>query len=273
MNHLDLFSGIGGFALGLSRAGCETKAFVEIEPYCQKVLGKHWPDTPIHSDIKDFTGEQYAGKIDIVTGGYPCQPFSVAGKQRGEKDPRHLWPEMFRIIRTVRPRWVVCENVPGHVKLGFDTVAAQLEAENYTVWTFLVPACAIGARHKRERLWIIAHAKHHGSLTMPKQGGNGKDVRGAKERTDKPFKFEGIHQSRNVANSARKQNRGIQQSWVESNLGTSGWWDAEPAVGRVANGVSNRVDRLKGLGNAIVPQIAYLIGTTIMEWEKQNNTD
>jgi DNA (cytosine-5)-methyltransferase 1 len=130
---LDLFSGIGGFSLGLERAGMRTAAFCEIDAYCQRVLARHWPGVPIHSDIRQLDGSQYAGAVDLVCGGYPCQPFSAAGKQQGEADPRHLWPEMRRVIREARPRWVVCENVRGHVSLGFDTVAAQLEDGGFTV--------------------------------------------------------------------------------------------------------------------------------------------
>ena len=159
MNVLDLFSGIGGFSLGLERAGMRTEAFCELDPYCRRVLAKHWPGVPIHDDIRQLDGSQYTGTVDVVCGGYPCQPFSTAGKQQGDADPRHLWPEMRRIIRECRPRWVVAENVRGHVRLGFDTVAAQLEDDGFTVWPVLVPACAVGAPHKRERLWIVANAQ------------------------------------------------------------------------------------------------------------------
>ncbi len=247
MNHLDLFSGIGGFSLGMEAAGFETKAFVENEPYCQRVLKKNWPETPIHSDIKDFTGDEYAGTIDLITGGYPCQPFSVAGKQLGEEDERHLWPEMLRVIRAIRPRWVVCENVPGHINLGFDTVAAQMEAEGFAVWPFLVPACSVGAKHKRERLWIIAHTKHHGSFTMSKQGGHGENVPRSKERKDCTIESKGVYQPGNVADATSKQDWWIQQSWMESNLGAGGWWDVEPNVGRMANGISRELDFIRGL--------------------------
>lgn len=142
---LDLFSGIGGFSLGFERAGLRTVAFCEIQPYCREVLSRHWPGIPIHYDIRELDAEQYAETIDLVCGGYPCQPFSIAGKRQGEADPRHLWPEMYRIIREIRPRWVVAENVRGHIRLGFDTVASQLEDQGFTVWPFVVPACAVGA--------------------------------------------------------------------------------------------------------------------------------
>jgi DNA (cytosine-5)-methyltransferase 1 len=158
---LDLFSGIGGFSIGLEKAGFETVAFCEIEPYCRGVLERHWPDTPIYGDVKQLTGEQLRADgivPDVLVGGYPCQPFSVAGRQRGEKDPRHLWPEVHRLVRELRPRWVICENVSGHIKLGLDEVLVTLEAEGYTVWPFIIPACSVDAPHKRDRVWIVAHS-------------------------------------------------------------------------------------------------------------------
>jgi DNA (cytosine-5)-methyltransferase 1 len=161
MKVLDLFSGIGGFSIGLEEAGFETAAFCEIEDYPRAVLRKHWPDTPIYRDVRQLTGEQLRADgivPDLLCGGYPCQPFSVAGRQRGEEDPRHLWPEVHRLIRELRPRWVVCENVSGHIKLGLDEVLSTLEAEGYTCWPFIIPACSVDAPHKRDRVWIVAHA-------------------------------------------------------------------------------------------------------------------
>jgi site-specific DNA-cytosine methylase len=157
MNVLDLFSGIGGFSLGLEAAGMHTAAFCECDS-SQAVLRKHWPDTPIHPDIRTIDASSYAGTVELVCGGYPCQPFSVAGKRQAQADERHLWPEMLRVIRSVRPRWVVAENVAGHIELGFDEVAASLEAEGFTVWPFVIPACAVDAHHRRDRVWIIAYA-------------------------------------------------------------------------------------------------------------------
>lgn len=123
---LDLFSGIGGFSLGLERTGMTTAAFYKIDPYCRRVLAHNWPDTPIHHDNKQLDGASYHGAIDLVCGGYPCQHFSVAGKQKGSDDPRHLWQEMRRIIRDARPRWVFAKTFADMFCLGFDTVAAQL---------------------------------------------------------------------------------------------------------------------------------------------------
>ena len=131
MQHLDLFSGIGGFALAARWAGIETVGFCEIEDFPRKVLAKNFPGIKIHEDIKDLNGEEYEG-IDIITGGYPCQPFSVAGKRRGTEDNRHLWPEMLRVVQQARPDWVVCENVAGHITMGLDEVLADLGNEGYT---------------------------------------------------------------------------------------------------------------------------------------------
>jgi site-specific DNA-cytosine methylase len=178
-NVLDLFSGIGGFSLGLERAGMRTTAFCEIEPFCRKVLARHWPGVPIHDDIRTLDATQYVGSVDVVCGGYPCQPFSAAGKQQGEEDPRHLWPEMHRIIRQARPRWVIAENVRGHVSLGFDAVATQLEDDGFTVWPFIVPASAVGAPHRRDRLWILAHNQSIGGREAGGLRGGTAEVGGA----------------------------------------------------------------------------------------------
>lgn len=156
MNHLDLFSGIGGFALAARWAGFKTVGFVEIDPFCQKVLAKHWPDVPIHSDVKAFNAKFLYGQITLLTGGFPCQPFSVAGKKKGIDDDRYLWPEMLRIIRECQPAWVVGENVPGIIP-NLDPILESLEAEGYDWRAFLIPANAVHAPHKRERLWIVAH--------------------------------------------------------------------------------------------------------------------
>jgi len=153
---LDLFSGIGGFSLGLERTGgFETVAFCEIEEFSQKILRKHWPDVPIHNDIRKLDGSEI--DADVITGGYPCQPFSNAGKRGGAEDDRHLWPEMYRLIKAIRPRWVIAENVYGHISMGLDQVLSDLEGINYAWWTFIVPACAVDAPHRRDRVWIIAN--------------------------------------------------------------------------------------------------------------------
>ena len=239
MNVLDLFSGIGGFSLGLEAAGMHTVAFCEREPFCQAILKKHWPEIPCHDDIKTLDGKQYRG-IDVVCGGYPCQPFSVAGKQLGHEDERHLWPEMLRIIQGCKPRWVVAENVAGHIKLGFDEVAASLEAEGFAVWPFVIPACAVGAPHRRDRVWIIANAKRGNAKEL---GIQQKPLHYARTKTS----IRPLHVCDNV-------------------LG----WPFESRILRSIDGIPQGSHRLKALGNAIVPQIAQIIGEAIMTYEEKN---
>jgi len=161
---LDLFAGIGGFALGLEATNFfRTTCFVENEPYCQAVLRHHWPEVPVLGDIKNVQRSDLPDpNPDVIVGGFPCQPFSHAGKQRAQDDPRHLWPEMLRLIRECRPTWIIGENVAGIVKLGLDEVLSDLESEGYATRTFNIPACAVGAPHIRQRLWIIAHADSQG---------------------------------------------------------------------------------------------------------------
>lgn len=235
MRHLDLFSGIGGFALAARWAGIETVAFCEIEEFPRRVLQKNFPGIPIHRDIHDLDGSEYAG-IDLITGGYPCQPFSVAGKRRGTKDDRHLWPEMRRVIAQARPAWIVCENVYGHVTMGLDQVLADLESEGYAGRPFVVPAASVGASHKRERVWVVANSNSRnnksGQVTRP-------GVRGEIER----------QRADGDARSA---------SW-----GYDRWSTTEPGVSLVADGLPGRVDRFRAAGNAIVPQVAYEILRTI----------
>jgi len=172
-NHLDLFSGIGGFSLGLERTGFfQTVAFCEVDTFCKQILNKHWKGVPVYDDIKKLKGneiEKEHGKINILTGGFPCQPYSVAGKQKGTDDDRYLWPEMFRIIRETKPEFVIAENVKGLINIQdgmvFETVCSNLESEGYEVQAFNIPAAGVGAPHKRERVWIVGYSEHNGSLT------------------------------------------------------------------------------------------------------------
>ena len=156
--HIDLFSGIGGFALACRWAGIETIAFCEIEKYAQRVLRKNFPGIRIFEDVRQFPATEFREPF-LLTGGYPCQPFSQAGKRRGAEDDRHLWPSMFGIIRTSRPTWILAENVAGHVTLGLDEVLADLESEGYAVQPIIVPACSVDAPHRRDRVWVLANAK------------------------------------------------------------------------------------------------------------------
>ena len=172
---LDLFSGIGGFSLALESTGhFQTIGFVENDEYCQAVLQHHFPEVPILGDIKNVTKETVPTRPDVICGGFPCQPFSVAGDQRAKDDPRHLWPEMLRIIKEQKPTWVVGENVSGLVKLGLDEILDELEEQGYSTRTFNIPACSVGAPHQRQRLWIIGHLgdpEHNGSPTPERQRG------------------------------------------------------------------------------------------------------
>jgi len=228
IRHLDLFSGIGGFALAARMAGgIETVGFCEIDPWAQKVLAKNFPSAPIHNDIKTLNPNDY-GAINLITGGYPCQPFSSAGKRKGEADNRHLWPEVLRIVTTARPRWLLCENVAGHITMGLDQVLSDLESIGYTCGALVIPACAVDAPHRRDRVWIMAN---------PNSG------RREQLRRSEPSKQ---HEEGCVSRPKRL--------CCDSHGGAK--WKAEPNVVRVANGVPRRVDRLRGLGNAIVPQVA-----------------
>ncbi len=220
LTHLDLFSGIGGFALAAQEAGFVTVGFSEVDTYANQVLKRHWPDVPNLGDIRtaDFSA---VGTVTVLTGGFPCQPWSVAGERRGADDDRHLWPAMRDAIAKVRPAWVIAENVPGIIGMALDDVCADLEALGYSVQPFVIPACAVDARHRRDRVWIVAHAGHG---LQP-------------ERTREARWQEGQW----------KPERSI--------FGRAAWWPAEPPVGRVVYGIPNGTQRLRALGNSIVPKV------------------
>ena len=279
MQVLDLFSGIGGFSIGLEKAGFETAAFCEIEDYPRAVLRKHWPDTPIYRDVKQLTGEQLRADgifPDVLVGGYPCQPFSVAGRQRGEEDERHLWPEVHRLIRELRPRWVICENVSGHIKLGLDEVLSTLEAEGYTVWPFVIPACSVDAPHKRDRVWIVAnsHSSADGRASRQDEREDGqvsqRNNGGVVDQSGEIRTAMADSQSERLQGRTEEQVYGVgdvSQQFDGSGADFRDGWPTEPNVGRVANGVPSRSHRIKALGNAVVPQIPEIIGKTIMRYE------
>lgn len=229
MTHLDLFSGIGGFALAAKWAGFDTVAFCETDDFCRGVLAKHWPEVPICGDVKELDGNDYSG-VDLITGGYPCQPFSLVGKRLGAADDRHLWPEMRRIIEQARPTWVVSENVAGHITMGLDDVLSDLESLDYAARAIVIPACAVGALHIRERVWVVAHSN---------------------SRNDKSGKITRPRICEKIS-SKRPNGDTCSTSW-----GVARWAKTEPGFPLVADGVSDRVARYRATGNAIVPQVAY----------------
>ncbi|WP_407084054.1 DNA cytosine methyltransferase [Tellurirhabdus bombi] len=195
MRVCSLFAGIGGFDLAAEWMGWETCLQVELDEWCQKVLAKNFPAAERHGDIKTFDGTKYKNKIDLICGGFPCQPYSQAGKRLGKADERHLWPEMLRVIREIKPRWVVGENVRGLLTwndgLVFDEICADLEAEGYEVQAFVLPAVAVNAPHRRDRLWIVAYANNRSG-----QSGNESTGRAARTNADRSGK------GANVANGS-----------------------------------------------------------------------
>jgi DNA (cytosine-5)-methyltransferase 1 len=224
---LDLFSGIGGFSLGLERAGMRTVAFCEIDPYCRAVLRKHWPDVPIYEDVRKLNASGIAA--DIVCGGFPCQPFSQAsaGLGRGIDDDRYLWPEMCRVISECKPPWVLGENVDEISGLALEQMVSDLEGMGYEVAPPLcIPACAVGFDHRRDRYWFLGHS----------------------DRNSKPGRAEHAK----VAGMRRG--------------------GSEPGSMGAENGIPARLDRLRALGNAVVPQIPEIIGRAIMNVEAQDGT-
>lgn len=243
---LDLFSGIGGFSLGLERTGgFETVAFCEIDPFCQKVLKKHWPSVPIYNDVRNL---DYDGAVDVITGGYPCQPFSSAGKRKGKNDDRHLWPSMLEIIKQKKPTWVIGENVIGHVTLGLDDVLDDLENSGYSTQTFIIPACSVFAPHRRYRTWIVANAKDR----------------------EKPWATERWLRREPNGKNINDGAKGYATEYKEQiNEGGIFWQYPTPRICRVDDGLPNRMDRTSSLGNAVVPQIPEMIGYAILEAEKE----
>jgi DNA (cytosine-5)-methyltransferase 1 len=242
MNVLDLFSGIGGFSLGLERAGMRTVAFCEIEPFCRQILQKRFPNVPCYGDIRDLTADILAAdgitSIDLICGGFPCQDISLVGKGAGLSGARSgLWSEQARLIRELRPDVVVVENVAALLGRGLGDVLGDLAALGYDAEWHCIPASAVGAPHRRDRVWIVAHRSGSG---LERHAGHGAP---------------GGRQGQNGPTSESGLRGGELALWR---------WDDEPDVGRVAHGVPHRVDRLKALGNAIVPRIAELIGRAIM---------
>lgn len=302
MKSIELFAGIGGIALAAEWAGIETVAFCEREPFCQKVLNKNFPGVPIFDDVRTLNRQlledkgviEPGGTIDIISGGFPCQPYSIAGKRRGTEDDRDLWPEMFRIIKELRPTWVVGENVANFANMELDRTLFDLESAGYKGQSFIIPACAVDAKHRRDRTFVVAYSDHKRQQTWVCEKSSGgafisrfsvmadTDSKGL-ERTNRP-ELESSDVTRCSSLADFENKRYVRRHWIISdNDGSTGKgshfrtgtetddgrqrWPAEPDVGRVAHGVPNRVDRIKGLGNAVVPQQIYPIFKAIMDQE------
>ena len=300
VNHLSLFSGIGGLDLAAEMAGFKTVGQCEWADYPTKVLEKHWPDVPRWRDIRTLTGESFHEKtglrtVDVISGGFPCQPFSVAGKRRGKEDDRYLWPEMLRVISELRPAWVVGENVAGIVNMALDQVYADLENEGYAVQAFIIPACAVDAPHRRDRCAIVAwdaNRRDRDAWTEreveerenAEPAGICDDVPNSNSSGTRPEKAQPerrcdvLSDTDNGCRTLRRDGElpAVEEtatSWADhrgraAEYVAGEWWPTEPNVGRVANGVPSRVDRLKCLGNAVVPQQFYPIFQAIADIER-----
>jgi len=224
MTHGSLFSGIGGFDLASEWAGFTNLFNCEWEEFPRKVLKHHFPNAEQYEDIHDFDATKYNGRIDILSGGFPCQPFSVAGKRKGSEDERHLWPEMLRIIRACEPRWIVGENVRGLVSwsngLVFQEVCADLEALGYSVQSFIIPACATGAPHRRDRVWIVAHNHNRDRTEERLQTGRQVDVYRIEGNRNAPdtqrLRLEHTEKSGSVEERERKTRLNVAES-IETN--------------------------------------------------------
>ena len=301
---LDLFSGIGGFSLGLESTGYfETIAFCEKDEFCQKVLQKNFKNIPIEGEIRNVKGEKY--QADVVTGGFPCQPFSVAGKRKGTDDDRYLWDETIRVVRECKPKYFIGENVEGLINIQEGMVLRQvqtdLEKEGFEVQCLVIPASGIGAWHQRKRVWIIGCNVSNSDSRMRRRWGtigesgtneiwgfyssekkqSSNDIRSKTIGCDDIFRKENVQDSNSFGlqghrlqpNNLQKENstRKIFNSSIKEQ---QTWWETQSELCGVPNGVSYELDkdrakRVKALGNSIVPQIARELGLAILEAENE----
>ena len=298
LKHLDLFSGIGGFSLGFEKTGgFETVAFCEKDKFCQSVLKKHWNNIRIYDEIRNLKGKEI--NADVVTGGFPCQPFSVAGKRKGTDDDRYLWDEMLRVVAETKPRWFVGENVAGIINIENGTVLQQiqkdLETEGFQVQCLVIPASGVGAWHQRKRVWIIgcnvSNPKHTGPQNKSRRGfrelekesqreketRNQSSLRSSSSCSDVPnsksWAGNVIHSDKEFGKAQTQEISGNGNSLSEQAQSET-WWQIESDLCGVPNGISygldkDRANRIKSLGNSIVPQIAHEIGKAIAAAEEQ----
>ena len=320
MTHLDLFSGIGGFCVAAQACGYTTIGFCEREPYAQQILKERFgavladassgrqpeceyllPDgrkskgrdlnrchpPRLHPDIFTLNGADYAG-VDLLTGGFPCQPFSVAGKRLGKADDRAIWPEMLRVIREAKPAWIIGENVAGIVSMELDNILSDLEGLGYAAWPLVIPACAVDARHRRDRVWIVAHAiglresQSSGSFAdeRGRAGNQGQDVAHADIQRGCVRQVHGEDASDAWESSRPRQRQDSRQlesavcgmadgipEALDSGGGFCQWPEEDIETPRVTTGMKHRAHRLKGLGNAIVVQVATEIIRAIASLE------
>lgn len=283
---LSLFAGIGGFDLGLERTGgFETVAFCEFDKKAQRVLARHWPEVPIYDDVRTLSGERLAADgiaVDVICGGFPCQDISTAGAGAGIEGERSgLWADYARLIGELRPIFVIVENVSALLSRGLDRVLGDLAAIGYDADWHCIPASAVGAPHRRDRIWIVAYRAGDRWLqgeqnTRRIAAGNeaGQKYRPSNDcealadtsgdlRRPQPRGLGGSSSKGRQEAESRSLQKGLRHS-SDGGLAAGGWWAVEPAVGRVADGVPGRVDRLKQLGNAVVPQVVELIGRAIL---------
>lgn len=308
LTHLSLFSGIGGLDLAAEMAGFGTVGQCEWADYPTKVLGKHWPDVPRWRDIRTLTGESFYEKtgmrtVDVISGGFPCQPFSVAGNRKGKEDDRYLWPEMLRVISDLRPSWVVGENVAGIVNMALDQVYADLENAGYTVQAFIIPACAVDAPHRRDRCAIVAHAE---SIGLQREWYGGDQIGGTRPEKAQPERrcdvlsdtdnrgrslwkdgeLPAVEESggawANHGGGAPEHGGGERRAaqpglggvddglsrWLDRGMSAPGYWMPEPDISRLTTKREHRKDRLQCLGNAVVPQQFYPVFRAIAESER-----
>jgi DNA (cytosine-5)-methyltransferase 1 len=263
-----LFSGIGGIDLGLERAGMNVIWQSEIDPFACKVLKKHWPEVPNHGDIKEIKWHEIE-RPDVICGGYPCQPFSTAGKRRGTNDPRHLWPWVREAISELRPKYAILENVRGHLSMGGAQVVGDLAQIGYDAEWRIISAASLGANHRRDRIIIVAYPNNAGERT-PRRNLDDQTSKSSAERRDPRHEFGGRSSEVADTNGRRQQKCDAQERGLPifnacSTQPKFSQWEIEPDVGRVAHGIPHRVDRLKGLGNAVVPQLAETVGRLVMK--------